>query len=214
MYGALYVVDDLDAYLANPEEYLAAVDLPIRDELLKDRRPRTEWRVEDLAAAVGEMQGGRSYSSARHMFEVASCISCHKIGDAGREFGADLMNLDPPRTAVELLTDVLDPSHKINEKYQSYTFITEGGKVLTGLVLEETPDEVKLIENPLVSTDATVLKVSDIAERRKSPVSLMPKGLLDKLTRDEILDLIAFIVAQGDEQAPIFQGGGHDHHDH
>ncbi len=214
MYGALYVVDDLDAYLSNPEAYLAANDLPIRDELLKDRRPRTEWRIEDLAAAVGEMTDGRSYSSARHMFEVASCVSCHKIGDAGREFGADLMNLDPPRTAVELLTDVIDPSHKINEKYQSYTFITEGGKVLTGLVLEETPDEVKLIENPLVSTDATVLKVSDIAERRKSPVSLMPKGLLDKLTRDEILDLIAYIASKGDEHSPLFQGGGEHEHGH
>ena len=42
MYGALYVVEDLDAYEANPETYLAAHPLTIKDDLLKDRRPRTE----------------------------------------------------------------------------------------------------------------------------------------------------------------------------
>ena len=60
MYGALYVVDDLDAYLENPESYLAAHPLEIKDELLKDRRPRTEWKFDDLAAAVGELKDGRS----------------------------------------------------------------------------------------------------------------------------------------------------------
>ena len=45
MYGALYVVEDLDAYLENPESYLAAHPLEVKDALLKDRRPRTEWKL-------------------------------------------------------------------------------------------------------------------------------------------------------------------------
>ena len=57
MYGALYVVEDLDAYLENPESYLAAHPLAIKDALLKDRRPRTEWKFDDLAAAVGQLEG-------------------------------------------------------------------------------------------------------------------------------------------------------------
>ncbi len=61
MYGALYVVEDLDAYLENPESYLAAHPLEIKDTLLKDRRPRTEWKFDDLAAAVGTLKDGRSY---------------------------------------------------------------------------------------------------------------------------------------------------------
>ena len=48
----LYVVEDLDAYLENPESYLAAHPLEIKDTLLKDRRPRTEWKLDDLAGAV------------------------------------------------------------------------------------------------------------------------------------------------------------------
>jgi hypothetical protein len=56
-----------------------------------------------------------------------------------------------------------------------------------------------------------VLKTAEIAERTKSPTSIMPKGLLDKLTREEILDLVAYVVAGGNAQHPAFQGGGHDH---
>ena len=58
MHGALYVVDDLDEYLANPEAYLAKHPLQIEDALLKDRRPRTEWKLEDLASEVELIEAG------------------------------------------------------------------------------------------------------------------------------------------------------------
>jgi hypothetical protein len=35
----------------------------------------------------------------------------------------------------------------------------------------------------------------------------MPKGLLDKLTRDEIIDLVAFLTSRGDKNHAIFKGG-------
>ena len=51
-----------------------------------------------------------------------------------------------------------------------------------------------------------LLDRSDIEDQSKSATSIMPKGLLDKLTREEILDLIAYIAAKGDPKAPLFQG--------
>ena len=66
---------------------------------------------------------------------------------------------------------------------------------------------VKVIENPLAKAEPMVLKKSDIDERKKSPTSIMPKGLLDKLTREEILDLVAYIDRQGDPKHKLFQGG-------
>jgi hypothetical protein len=82
--------------------------------------------------------------------------------------------------------------------------------VYQGLILDENKQEVKLIENPLVKADPVILRVADIAERKKSPVSTMPKGLLDKLTREEILDLIAYVYAGGNSNHAVFQAG-HDH---
>jgi putative heme-binding domain-containing protein len=211
MFGALYVVEDLDEYLADAEGYLAAHPLPIRDELLKFNRPRKEWKLEDLASAVEPMDNGRSFANGKQMFTVANCIACHKLNGVGTDIGPDLTKIDPKqRSPIEVLKDILDPSFRINEKYQSYVFALQSGKTVTGLILEEKDDTVKVIENPLAKNEAVVLKKSDIAAREKSPTSIMPKGMLDKLTREEILDLIAYVVAGGDQQHKLFQGG-HDH---
>jgi putative heme-binding domain-containing protein len=210
MYGSLYVVADLDGYLADPEGYLARNPLPPVDELLKFNRPRKEWTLSELTPATVGLSG-RSFANGKQMFQVASCVACHKLNGVGNEFGPDLTKIDPKqRTPNEVLHDVLDPSFRINEKYQTWGFETNAGKLVTGLVLEETKDTIKLIENPLAKAEPLVLKKSDIAERKKLPTSLMPKGLLDKLTRDEILDLVAYVVAGGDAKHPLFQGM-HEH---
>ena len=209
MYGALYVVEDLDAYLANPDEYLASHPLEIKDELLKFNRPRTEWKFEDLASAVATMEHGRSFGNAKQLFTVANCSACHKLNGVGQEIGPDLAKLDPKFKAVDILAEILDPSKQINEKFQTYLFELVSGKIITGLILEENDDIVKVIENPLAKADPILIKKSEIDAREKSPTSIMPKGLLEKLTRDEILDLIAYITARGDKDNMLFHGGHH-----
>lgn len=226
MYGALYVVADLDEYLANPDSYLAASKIEAVDALLKDRRPRTEWKIEDLADVVASLSGDHghnhgdhqhaapSYGNGKQLFTVANCVGCHKLDGVGREFGPDLTKLEPKWSSVDILKEILDPSAKINEKYQSNIIELASGKVVTGLVVEETPDVIKLVENPLVKADPIVIKRGDIVERSKSKVSIMPKGLLDKLTRDEILDLVAYVNARGNKNHPAFKGGGKGEHKH
>jgi putative heme-binding domain-containing protein len=209
MYGSLYVVEDLDQYQAGPEAYLAKNPLPVVDELLKFNRPRKEWKYDDLVKEVEQMEHGRSFANARQMFQISSCISCHKMNGVGNEFGPDLMKLEPKWTRTDILKDILEPSFRINEKFQTFIFETKAGKSVTGLILEETGDAVKIIENPLAKTTPLVLKKSEIETRTKSPTSMMPKGLLDKLTREEILDLVAYIVARGDPKHKVFQGEHH-----
>ena len=214
MYGALYVVENLEEYLAAPEEYLASHDLVAQDDLLKDRRPRTEWKLEDLEPAVLELASGRTFGNGKQMFQVASCVACHRLNNVGNLFGPDLTKLDVKFKPVDVLREMLDPSAKINEKFQTWIFETEDGGIHTGLVLEESASEVKLIENPLLKAEPIVLKTSEIARREKSKLSIMPKGLLDKLTREEILDLIAYVYAKGDQKHELFEGAHDHHHDH
>jgi putative heme-binding domain-containing protein len=177
---------------------------------LKLNRPRKEWKWEELAPEVEKLANGRSFNNGKQLFQVANCISCHRMGGAGQEFGPDLTKLDPKQQKpVEILRDILEPSFRINEKYCTYVFETESGKQITGMILEETPTAVKIIENPLARAEPTMLKRTDIAERKKSATSIMPKGLLDKLTRDEILDLISYVAAGGNPDHPLFHGEHH-----
>ncbi|MEI6772743.1 MAG: HEAT repeat domain-containing protein, partial [Planctomycetota bacterium] len=184
MYGALYVVADLDAYQANPDAYLASNPLKVEDEVLKDRRPRTEWKFADLSSSIEEMKHGRSFAAGKQMFTVSACISCHKMEGLGQEFGPDLTKLDPKYTKLDLLRHILEPSLKIDEKYQTYIFETKAGKTITGMIVADAPQAITIIENPLAKTPPKEIKKADIESKTKSPVSLMPKGMLDKMTRD------------------------------
>jgi putative heme-binding domain-containing protein len=208
MHGAMYVVADLEAYQADPEGYLKKNPLKIEDTLLKFNRPRKEWKYDDLAPLVKTLEG-RSFGNGKQMFTVASCISCHKFGGAGNEFGPDLTKLDPKWGYGDVLKHILEPSLKIDDKYRTWQFELNSGKNVTGMILKETKTEVQVIENPLASTKATTIKVKDIAQRTKSPTSMMPKGALDKLTKEEILDLLAYVVSGANPKHKVFKGHGH-----
>jgi putative heme-binding domain-containing protein len=210
MYGAIYVVDDLDEYLADPTAYVAQHPLPIADELLKFVRPRTEWKLEDLADAVEKLDHGRSFANGKQMFTVANCVACHKMNGVGQEIGPDLTKIDAKdQKPLAILKKILDPSSRIKEKYESYAIEMQNGNIITGIIVEETAEAIKIVENPLAKAAPTVLKQADVAAKKKLAVSIMPKGQLDQLTREEILDLIAYIVARGDPQHAVFQGSAH-----
>jgi len=217
MYGALFVVADLDAYEADPEKYLAANSMVAQDNLLKLNRPRKAWTIEELTPLLEEVtHGGRHFGNGKQIFAATNCVACHKLNGVGQDVGQDLSKLDAKQKPVDILKSILEPSANINEKFQSYVIETQEGKVLTGLIIQETGDSIQLLENPLAQTAAVTLKKSEIESRTKSATSIMPKGLLDKLTRDEIVDLLAYIIARGDPKSPVF-GAAHDHdhgHDH
>lgn len=211
MFGAMYVVDDLDAYLEDPTGYLAAHPVEILDPLLADNRPRTAWTLEDLADDLSLIESERSYAHGREMFQVASCAACHQLGGVGVVFGPDLTQRDPMWKAGDVLREILQPSLKIHEKFRTEVFELESGETLSGLVVGETETAVRIVANPLVATDAVEIAKGDIAVREALSVSLMPEGLLDKLTREEILDLLAFVMADGRSEDTRFVDG-HEHH--
>ncbi len=206
MYGALYVVENLDDYQAGPEAYLAKNPLPLLDGLLKFNRPRTEWKFDELRPLAENLDHGRNYANGKQMFTVASCIACHRLNNVGTQVGADLTKIDPKWKPVDVLKKILEPSSHINEKFYTYILTLDSGKTVSGLITEENADVVKVMENPLAKCEATVLKKSSIESRKKLTVSIMPKGLLDKLNRDEILDLVAYVFAHGDPHDKLFQG--------
>ncbi|MEZ6062515.1 MAG: PA14 domain-containing protein [Planctomycetaceae bacterium] len=211
MYGALYVVDDLRAYEADPAAWLSAHSMEMKDELLKYLGRNTEWKLADLQADTDHlMHRANNFKLGQQLFKVASCVGCHRLNDQGANIGPDLTKLPKEYTATDVLDHMLNPSKKIDEKYQSNIFILSSGKTVTGLVVKETDDEVTLVDNPSDPEKTTTISKSDIDEREISKVSIMPQGVLNKLTKAEILDLLAYVVSRGDQNNELFEGD-HDH---
>ena len=210
MYGALYVVEDLQEYQSSPAEYLAAHPLEMKDELLKFIGRNTDWKFEQLVEHVSPLPHGRSFDVGKNLFKFANCVACHKLNGEGQTLGPDLTKLDPKKqTTQHILQSIIDPSKDIDEKFQSNVFVLNSGKAITGMIVDEKPDHFKVLIDPLAKAPPVTVKKSEIDERVKSPLSIMPKGLLNKLTQEEILDLIAFVYAKGDKKNMLFMDHNH-----
>ncbi|MEM8680911.1 MAG: plastocyanin/azurin family copper-binding protein, partial [Planctomycetota bacterium] len=211
MFGALVVVDELTAYETSPDSYLSEHGPQPQDELLMQRRASHAWTYDELVADLKQLETGRSFVAGKSLFRSASCIGCHNLGGEGQVFGPDLKELTPQRQAVEhILRSVVEPSANIDDQYRSQTFYLDSGKVVTGMVVDQTSDYVKLVVGPmgvgeLCDDTAIFVQRAEIEERVDSKQSLMPAGLLDQLTREEILDLLAFVLAEGDPEHALFR---------
>ena len=170
MYGALYVVADLEAYLADPEAYLAKNPLPIADELLKFNRPRKEWKFEELAAEVEKIEGRPVVRDGKQMFTVASCVSCHKFERRRPRVrpGPDEARPEDGQADRDPAEHILEPSLKIDDKYRSWTFDLTTGKTVTGMILEKKDGAYKVIENPLAKAEPMVIKEGGHRHARRS----------------------------------------------
>jgi len=210
MFGALYVIPANE-----PDQEAAVAALVPQDELVKLLQRNTEWKYDMLSGPAAHVAMGhtpRSFAVGKELFKVAACVGCHRLNGEGSTIGPDLTQLDPKLTFQEVLRDVLEPSWRINEKFASHSFALENGQVLTGLVVSETDDEVKLLSNPLAPDLPTTIRKSDIDERTASKVSIMPMGVLNKLTEDEIFDLMTYVFARGKKDHPLYQSHAGHHH--
>ncbi|MEZ6031617.1 MAG: c-type cytochrome [Planctomycetaceae bacterium] len=148
MYGALYVVADLTAYEADSAGYLADHPLEMRDDLLKYLGRNTDWQLDDLKGDVMHLSHrANNFAVGQQLFKAAACVGCHKLGGQGNNIGPDLSKLPSEYSKLDVLDHILNPSKKIDRKYQSNVIELTSGKVLTGLIVEEGDTELKLIDN-------------------------------------------------------------------
>src|SRR5205823_12040083 len=116
----------------------------------------------------------------------ASCSACHAIGYLGGTIGPDLTHIGKIRAERDLLESIVFPSASFVRSYEPVQITTKKGKVFNGLVRRETPDEVVLAVS---GTEEVRVARQDIDEVEPGKVSVMPAGLDQQLTPQELADL-------------------------
>ncbi len=204
MYGTMHVVQDIS-------------DIPLDIEINTDPHdfaPRQfvrEWTVEDLFAASNDLESGRSFANGKSLFTQMSCVQCHAMQQQGGLFGPDLKIVkqklaERKMTFADLLESLVIPSKVIEPEYRTQIIFDTDGKAYSGVVTFEDDTIIKLMANPLdENCRVEQLNKSDIDERDASQVSIMPEGLLNTMTKEEILDLLAYIISGADPQHPAFR---------
>jgi putative heme-binding domain-containing protein len=171
------------------------------EELLAACRPtiRQIWTLDDFP----EVAPGRdeaTLSRGLHAFAKARCTQCHAAAGHGVALGPNLTESVAKLRGRELLAHLLDPSLAIPEGYRTVQFVLDSGRVESGVVAEETPTAWRIRPSLLSPEVLRTIPKAAVDERIDSRVSPMPAGLLNVLTREEILDLIGFL--EGGLSAP------------
>ncbi len=133
------------------------------------------------------------------------CAQCHKIYGEGQEVGPEI-TLNGRNDFDQLVSNVFDPSLVIGQGYQATTVATKDGRVLTGLLAEDTPERVVL---RVQGGKAETVPRADVEEQTTAPLSLMPEGVEAQLTPQELADLFAYLALDrppGDPQAKLLPG--------
>jgi putative membrane-bound dehydrogenase-like protein len=125
-----------------------------------------------------------------------TCQQCHALFGEGHKIGPDLTGSN--RFDLHyILENSVDPSAVIGRDYQLVNVVTKKGRLVSGIVVEET-ERALTLQTP---TERVVVSKADIEERKVSPVSMMPEGQLEKLRADELRDLVAYLASK--KQVPL-----------
>ena len=137
-----------------------------------------------LAGAKGDAKAGQE------IYKLA-CAVCHTFNKEGGKIGPDLTGYERDNLDF-ILPAIVDPSLAIREEYIAFNITTTDAQTLTGLVTELTKTSVTLLD---IAGNKAVLSRTNIKTMQASHTSLMPEGLLDAMTEQQVKDLFAYFMA-------------------
>ncbi|MFL2870713.1 MAG: c-type cytochrome [Pirellulaceae bacterium] len=149
--------------------------------------------------------GGRSFEAGKQLFRNAACIQCHRFANRGGILGPDITGSAKRYSMAVMLREIIDPSIQVSDQFENHVIITDEGKLLEGRILSESDETVTLAVDPRQPESILQIPSGSIEAKKVSRTSLMPKGLLNTLTREEILDLLAYILSAGDSEHDVFK---------
>ncbi|HYG73977.1 MAG TPA: PVC-type heme-binding CxxCH protein [Planctomycetota bacterium] len=160
--------------------------------LAKRGGKRTQQR-ESLIAEAMTKTGNPSKGEALFNDEKrAGCIRCHQVNHKGGNIGPDLSSIGATKERRYLIDSVLEPSKDMAQGFQPMKITYTSGKVAFGVILNETGDTFEL-----ATADAKRETIKNADVKSKTPVaqSVMPEGLVDSFTREEFVDLVAYLLS-------------------
>jgi putative heme-binding domain-containing protein len=122
--------------------------------------------------------------------ESVGCFKCHQIDGEGVDFGPNLSEIGTKLAKDAIYESILDPSAGISFGYEAWDLQLKDGDDALGLLISETADEITLKR---VGGMVTRYKKTDIVSRTRQKLSIMPAGLEQTMTVDDLVDLVEFL---------------------
>lgn len=183
--GAVAVVD------------LGALPLP--------KGPPGGWTTDKVLELFQTDLEGRDYENGKKMFSAGKCVACHRFQGTGGYSGPDLGSVGKRYSIRDILVAICDPSQSISEQYQASKVSMNEGGVLYGRIIYRNDTELALAANPYDFSDLTKLPMRNVHSVEPSQVSLMPPATIALMNKEELSDLIAYLISGGDSHHKVFK---------
>ena len=179
-------LDQLGSFPALQAPDLAAM---VRKHWGTSRGPTREERLAEVRRLNNDLRAGPGDHDRGHRLFRDRCATCHRLHGEGLTIGPDLTFANRQDRDF-LLVSLVDPSGVVRKEYQTSQVATKDGRVLSGLIVEQSPAAVTLCDS---QGQRTRIARADVEDVKESEVSLMPESLYKELKPQELRDLFSFL---------------------
>lgn len=170
------------------------------------RTYQKNWTVADIdpLLAVG-LEGDRDFEKGRNLFGATACFACHRFNDEGGGIGPDLTSVAGKYNPRDLLTHILEPSKEISDQYGQLVVTLTDNSTVSGRIMNHQGDTISFNTDMMDPNAITDIGRKRIKSMEQSKTSMMPPGLLNTCTDEDILNLLAYLLGKGDKNDSLFK---------
>ena len=174
-------------------------------EAVSAKGPGRNWKTDEALTAVDGHLTDRNFENGKLMFAAGRCLSCHVMRGEGGIIGPDLTQLGTRFSAKDMLEAIIEPNKTVSDQYAATVFTMKDGSSILGRLVNENDKAYFVSQNPFAPEVLREVPKADVAGTKYSYISTMYPGLINGMNEDEVKDLVAYLMAGGDENNPLFK---------
>jgi putative heme-binding domain-containing protein len=164
-----------------------------------------QWTLEEAKAVIDSGLVKRDFANGKNMFAATLCSTCHAMRGEGGNIGPDLTQLGTRFSTNDMLVHIIDPNKEVSDQYAPTVFVMKDGSSVLGRLTNEDKDKYYISQNPFAPQTIREIPKKQVVSTKISKVSLMMPGLINRLNAEELKDLMAFLMAGGDQNSPVYK---------
>ena len=167
--------------------------------------PGRRWTVEEALPIVEGKLVNRDFEQGKIMYDASRCSSCHLMRGEGGSIGPDLTQLGTRFSAKDMLEAIIEPNKTVSDQYAATVFTMKDGSSILGRLTNENDETYFISQNPFAPDVIREIPRQDVVDTKYSYISVMYPGLINRLNEEELKDLMAYLMAGGNEDHDIYK---------
>jgi len=172
---------------------------------IQPKGPYRDWTIDEAVKVIDSGMAHPNYEIGQAMFKASLCISCHTMKGEGGVAGPDLTQLGTRFSSKDMLVSIIEPSKTISDQYAATIFELKSGSSVVGRLINQDNEKYFISQNPFAPLTKREILKSEVIRTQLSPVSVMLPGLINRLSPDELRNLISYLMAGGNKDHPLYK---------